>query len=93
MWDEMEGKAITKWNFPSYMGVPHFRMVYDGKSDENPNLKWMITRGTPISGKLQIQGKISSVGTDEVGNLFVFRDSCHGQIQLGQQLLLYHSIW
>ena len=65
------------------MGVPHLRMVYDGKSHENPNLKWMITRGTPISGKLQIQSKISSVGTDEVGNLFVFRDSCHGQIQLG----------
>ena len=83
------------------MGVPHFRMVYDGKSHENPNLKWMITRGTPVSGKLQIQSNISSVGTDEVGNLFVFRDSCHGQIQLGchgqiqlgQQLLLYHSIW
>jgi hypothetical protein len=26
----------------------------DGLSMENPNLKWMMTRGTPISGNLHI---------------------------------------
>ena len=33
------------------MGVPNSWMVY---FMENPNLKWMMTRGTPISGNLQL---------------------------------------
>ena len=36
------------WGFPQ-MGVPTSWMVY---FMENPNRKWMMTRGTPISGNL-----------------------------------------
>jgi len=43
------------WGFPK-MGIPQngwFVM-------ENPNLKWMITRGAPITGNLRIISSIAS---------------------------------
>ena len=37
--------------FPRPWGYPQFWMVY---FMENPNLKWMMTGGTPILGNLHI---------------------------------------
>ena len=48
--------AIHSWDFHSHGGYPQARAgwfiyVY---FMENPNLKWMMTRGTPISGNLHM---------------------------------------
>ena len=41
------------------MGVPLYRwLVY---VMENPNLKWMMTGGAPISGKPQIDGESGKI--------------------------------
>ena len=45
-----EGKTI--WWFPARHGATHKWMVF---VRENPNLKWMRTRGTPICGNPHIQ--------------------------------------
>ena len=41
---------IMIWGFPESWGYPQKWMVY---FMENPFYKWMITRGTPISGHIE----------------------------------------
>ena len=47
------GKYSSEYGAFHKEGYPKSRMVY---FMENPNLKWMGTGGTPISGNLQING-------------------------------------